>query len=122
MELKEIVDENGVPYKNKSCHSKLMGSTFRGGAKEVILTLEKDMALELVREPNNPYDPNAIKIMKGIQIGYVKKELAVTLAPLMDVGRDVTCVVSEVTGLDKKNQGVNLYFTWDDSPKVAGLA
>jgi len=42
-----------------------------------------------VREPDNPYDPNAIKVaLAGIVfLGYVPKEIAKELAPLMDQGK-----------------------------------
>jgi SWI/SNF-related matrix-associated actin-dependent regulator of chromatin subfamily A3 len=40
----------------------------------------------LVREPHNPYDANAIRIdnMHHQKVGHVKREQAMTLAPLMD--------------------------------------
>jgi hypothetical protein len=42
----------------------------------------------LVREPNNLHDPNAIRVEVGeYLLGYVPKEHAADLAPLMDSGR-----------------------------------
>jgi hypothetical protein len=42
----------------------------------------------LVREPHNTYDPNAIRVeVAGCLLGYVPKEHAKDLAPLMDQGR-----------------------------------
>lgn len=40
----------------------------------------------LQREPNNPYDKNAVKVnnVNGDQVGYIKKELAAALAGIMD--------------------------------------
>ena len=42
----------------------------------------------LVREPDNPHDPNAIKvtIVGAIFLGYLNREIASELAPLMDEG------------------------------------
>lgn len=41
----------------------------------------------LVREPNNPYDPNSIAVLNGgTQIGHLPRERAAILAPLLDVG------------------------------------
>ena len=42
----------------------------------------------LVREPDNPHDPNAIKVtIAGVVfLGYVPREIAKELAPLMDQG------------------------------------
>ncbi|NXK07579.1 HLTF factor, partial [Herpetotheres cachinnans] len=40
----------------------------------------------LQREPNNPYDKNAVKVnnVNGDQVGYIKKQLAAALAGIMD--------------------------------------
>ena len=44
---------------------------------------------ELVREPDNPYDPNAIKValFGHFKFGYIPRHIARELAPLMDSGR-----------------------------------
>jgi hypothetical protein len=42
----------------------------------------------LIRDPNNPYDPNAIRVeLAGCLLGYVPRADAKDLAPLMDAGR-----------------------------------
>jgi len=43
----------------------------------------------LVREPDNPHDPNAIRValFGEFFMGYIPKEIAIGLAPLMDAGR-----------------------------------
>ena len=42
----------------------------------------------LVREPNNPHDPNAIRVeIGGLYLGYVPRNIAEDLAPQMDDGR-----------------------------------
>ena len=43
----------------------------------------------LVREPNNPHDPNAIRValFGEFFMGYIPKDVAIHLAPLMDAGR-----------------------------------
>ena len=43
----------------------------------------------LIREPDNPYDPNAIRVsLFGIHdMGYLPKIVAMQLASLMDAGR-----------------------------------
>jgi hypothetical protein len=47
-----------------------------------------DDPVYLVREPDNPVDPNAIMVLlrQGYQIGYVPREEAEGLAPLLDAG------------------------------------
>ncbi len=46
-------------------------------------------AYDLIREPNNPHDPNAIRValFEDIFLGYVPKHIARVLAPMMDNGR-----------------------------------
>jgi hypothetical protein len=44
-----------------------------------------DIKIELVREPENKYDMNAIKVLAdNKQIGYIGKEYATIIAPLLD--------------------------------------
>jgi hypothetical protein len=43
----------------------------------------------LVREPENAYDQNAIRVeVAGFFLGYIPKDVAKNLAPLMDEGRE----------------------------------
>jgi hypothetical protein len=43
---------------------------------------------ELKREPNNPFDPNAIRVgLDPYKFGYVPKSCVKEIAPKMDVGR-----------------------------------
>lgn len=41
----------------------------------------------LVREPQNPYDPNAVMVtnMYGNQVGHIKRALAAAMADVMDL-------------------------------------
>jgi hypothetical protein len=51
--------------------------------------------LELRRDPDNPHDPNAIAVHAagGAQVGWVPRELAAELAPVLDAGVGVAAVV-----------------------------
>jgi HIRAN domain len=50
--------------------------------------------LTLMREPDNPHDPNAIAVHAGGQaIGFVPRELAEAIAPELDAGRAWSAVV-----------------------------
>ena len=42
--------------------------------------------INIVREPHNPYDGNAIRVdnLQGEKVGHIKRELAAILAPFMD--------------------------------------
>lgn len=69
---------------------KLAGVTF-GDAQENIKKFGcKDIgSFALVREPDNPHDPNAIRVALAGKfcLGYVPKEIAKKLAPEMDAGK-----------------------------------
>lgn len=66
------------------------------------------MALRLVREPGNKFDPNAVAVWitarslvffaSEVQIGYINADLARELAPLTDRGTPVGASISDVTG------------------------
>jgi len=50
------------------------------------------LKVDLVREPENQFDPNAIKVIlaehtPGLHIGYLSREIAAMLAPQIDEGR-----------------------------------
>jgi len=68
----------------------LRGVHFRPlSAKEVVNHLQAGTRLTLEREPGNPHDENAIRVVEpesGEFIGYVAKENAAEIAPLMDSG------------------------------------
>lgn len=49
------------------------------------LWFESGDALHMVREPANPYDPNAIALYAGgVKLGYIPKKENTTLAMLLD--------------------------------------
>lgn len=50
--------------------------------------------VRLEREPANPHDRNAIRVMRGDrQVGYVRAAKATELAPMLDAGRPRQAVV-----------------------------
>lgn len=89
-------------------YTSAVGVTFRN-TQEIIAWLDgmdrSDIYLSLCREPGNLRDRNAIKIYahvismeKRACIGYVKKELAAVIAPLMDAGLEVCARLYCITG------------------------
>lgn len=51
----------------------------------IALRLRSGDALKMVREPENPYDANAVALyVRGIKLGYVPKKENMTLALLLD--------------------------------------
>lgn len=71
---------------------KVVGVTFKNddgssrADKIVEMSQNKDkVVIQLEREPQNPHDPNAIKVLAdGKQIGYVGKDYSGILASMMD--------------------------------------
>ena len=102
---------------NKEFHTKLAGVTKKNDEEESIQKILKSVAdychdgweLELEHEADNPWDQNAIKVfLDGDHIGYIKRELAEELAPLVDQNR-VEATLSEITGgEDGKSYGCNI--------------
>ncbi|MCG7348200.1 HIRAN domain-containing protein [Sphingomonas sp. ACRSK] len=55
--------------------------------------------VELVPEPKNPKDENAIAVFscRGIQLGYLTAERAPFIGGLMKAGHEVQCIFQELT-------------------------
>lgn len=75
----------------------LRGNNFRPiEAQAAFAGLIEGDSLILRREPGNQYDFNAIMVLQPeseIHLGYVAKEVAAELAPMMDEGREFRCTV-----------------------------
>lgn len=69
---------------------KLAGVTAEDAQKNIKKFGCKDIgSYALVREPDNPHDPNAIRVALAgaFYMGYVPKDIAKDLAPEMDKGK-----------------------------------
>ncbi len=68
---------------------KLVGVTIDDAQENIKKFGCKDIgSFALVREPDNPHDPNAIRVeLAGLYLGYVPRHIAKNLAPQMDAGR-----------------------------------
>lgn len=109
-------------------YTKIAGVTHKNEEGRSIQRILKDLAdydpdsleLTLEREPDNPYDENAIKVYcEGEHIGYIKAELAKKLADLVDNGV-VSGAVSEITGgTEGHPHGCNICLTVEDEPVSA---
>ncbi len=77
-------------------HTKAVGVSYEG-RQELIAALSPEAVISLVREPQNENDANAVSVCKDDQVlGYLKRGLALHLAPLMDQG-----IVYRVQGFEK---------------------
>ncbi|MGQ9630589.1 MAG: single-stranded-DNA-specific exonuclease RecJ [bacterium] len=98
---------DGLEFQD-TIRTKIAGVTFENRQKS-ISELREGERLRLVRE-DNPRDPNAIRVENDRRdhLGYIKRELALKLAPQIDSGVKYEAWVTEVTGGGEKNWGANI--------------
>ncbi len=95
-------------------YTKIVGVTFEG-RQEIVRALVPGEALRLQREPTNPVDPHAIRVLTrlGQQVGFLSARVAARLAPSMDAGSRYAATVSQITGgpgADRdRSFGVNIF-------------
>jgi single-stranded-DNA-specific exonuclease len=95
-------------------HTKVVGVSFEG-RQDTIAGLRVGTELVLERQPANEFDPNAIAVRYGaLPLGFVRKQIAKHLAPLIDSGARYRARVESLTGGGEKNRGVNIYM-WRDA-------
>ena len=94
---------------SESFVTKVMGVTFEG-RQQVAAKLVSDEMLVVRRQLDNPVDPNAIALVRGTgeKVGYLRRQIACVLAPVMDSGTRYVGHVIEVTGGGERNLGVNV--------------
>jgi len=70
--------------------TRITGVTYDDAQENIQMFGCKDIgSFALVRERDNPYDSNAIRVALGDKkLGYIPKALAKKLAPEMDAGKD----------------------------------
>lgn len=112
-EIKQTI-KSKVEYSPKfqgPIYSSVAGVTFNG-RQYYVSKCYTGQQLRLVRDRFNSHDKNAIGVYAGAnQIGFIKKELAATLAPIIDAGKELEAVVERVTGGGGYNYGVNIKIT-----------
>uniref|UniRef100_A0A8C2QRQ7 Helicase like transcription factor n=1 Tax=Capra hircus TaxID=9925 RepID=A0A8C2QRQ7_CAPHI len=87
-EFQDIIPPDDFLTSDEELDSVLFG-TLRGhvvGLRYYTGVVNNNEMVALQREPNNPYDKNAIKVnnVNGNQVGHIKKDLAAALAYIMD--------------------------------------
>ena len=107
----ETVKVAGVTFQNRQ--KTLMG--IRTNLRNKVPT-----TMLLIREPGNQYDRNAIKVLarrprdgqtRRAQVGYIPRETAEKLAPLMD--RKVYIHIKDYEISDTKTVGLALHLEWN---------
>jgi hypothetical protein len=100
-------------------YSKIAGVTRKnsdGTSRQALLAkCEEGEVLRLVREPDNPHDSNAVKVLTvaGEQLGYITATAAETVAREMDRGHQVRALITDLTGgtADEPTRGCNIELT-----------
>lgn len=110
-----IADRDAFP-------TKIMGVSFEG-RQDIIAGLRPGVDLLLARQPDNAFDPNAIGVAYGnLHLGFLRKEIALHLAPLIDGGTVYHARVEHVTGgANGKNFGVNIRVWRDYQPRITSF-
>jgi len=75
----------------------IVGTVFGGAAaKSAIALMQPGDAVQLVREPNNQFDPLAVAChYRGLHVGYIPRQANQAIARALDAGRELTCTVRE---------------------------
>lgn len=91
---REAVKKRGKKGKTRRIFTeRVVGVTFENedgtNRQEILRTCEIGDEVVLVRNPQDPYDRNAIRVClsDGSQLGHLSSECAASLAPLMDRGK-----------------------------------
>ena len=96
-----------ITVKLQTIRTKAAGVTF--GKRQALLDRlnrysSEDITIELQRESGNAYDPNAVQIIAAVRgkgsavMGYIGRELARVIAPLLDKGKTVKADFEAITG------------------------
>ncbi|MBD5633594.1 MAG: DEAD/DEAH box helicase, partial [Candidatus Eremiobacteraeota bacterium] len=89
-------------------YTKIVGVSFEG-RQDLLAGLAPGDPLDLVREPDNPHDRNAVAVRYGrLQLGYLRREIALRLAPNVDSGDRYSAAVGSITGGGERHVGVNI--------------
>ena len=66
--------------------------------KKVISALEEGTELDLTPEPDNQYDPNAVRIEhKETMLGYVPRKLSSEVSAALEIETDLECIITKLT-------------------------
>ena len=96
---------------------KLTGVVFENAQETIRKFGCKDInSFALMREPENPYDPNAIRVhLGGLFLGYVPRHIAKELAPQMDAGKKLQAFFVQVNE-HPKHERIGLTVSIEEVP------
>jgi len=105
---------NQLGHKKEPLETKVVGVTYEG-RQSIVALLRTGEEVLLVREPDNPYDGNAIKVVRkeGQCFGFISRDIAASLASKFDkYGKSVEAIVVSLTKgySSDSNLGVTIQF------------
>ena len=106
----------------RSFHTKIVGVTFSNDdgshRQRIIAMCTLGEQLTLAREPDNPFDANAVRVYRtltGQQLGHLSRELAATLVDDIEdwsaIGAEISSLTGGVPG--KPTRGVNILIQYE---------
>lgn len=101
MEVHPVVGVSFIPGYPDNIHS----------IRRAMETKRQEISINLVRNPNNQYDSNAIEVRSlDLMLGHLSKEVAAKFAPLMDSGKTYKATVYRirVSPDNPRNPGIDI--------------
>ena len=96
-----------VTVKLRRIETKTAGVT-HGNRQKLLARLSRyapeDITIQLQRESGNTYDSNAVQIIAAVSgkgsavMGYLNRQLAAAIAPLLDKGKEIRSTFKAITG------------------------
>ncbi len=108
--------------------SKIAGVTHENSdgssRQQIIARCHAGERLILQAEPENPYDPHAVKVLRtnGEQLGFLGARLAAELQPYLLGGQTIPSCIANFSGGGESDTGVNIYVGAWVSPEQRGRA
>ena len=96
-----------ITVKLRRIETKTAGVT-HGNRQKLLARLSRyspeDITIQLQRESGNTYDSNAVQIVAAVRgkgsavMGYLNRQLAAAIAPLLDKGKEIHSTFKAITG------------------------
>lgn len=108
-----------ITVKRRAIQTKTAGVTY-GNRQKLLERLARyspeDITVKLQREQNNAHDRNAVQVVAAVKgkgsavLGYLNRQLAAAVAPLMDKGAEIMSRFQAVTGGEERylDYGLNI--------------
>lgn len=122
-ETKRAIDSKYPDKYDMAFQTNIVGSTFAKNGQAALGAVyscgREGFKVELIRDKDNEYDNNALAVYiikkengKSVRVGYINKELAGVVSPLIDEGIEVRVVDFNVYGGNRKgyNFGMSVDF------------